>query len=154
MAASVCNAGDHYLYRKAPVRVNLTIMISKTARTQRANRTEAEIRLWQRLRDRQLYGAKFRRQTPVAPYIADFMCDEARLIVEVDGGQHSLEADTDRTAWLESQGFRVIRFWNHDVLQNTGGILERIQEELKPDRDEPASSAPPHRKPLPPGERA
>jgi len=129
-------------------------MPSKIARALRANRTEAELRLWQRLRDRQLDGAKFRRQTPVAPYIADFMCYEARLIVEVDGGQHSPEADADRTAWLESQGFRVIRFWNHDVLQNTDGVLERIREELKPDRDEPASSAPPHPNPLPRGERA
>ena len=129
-------------------------MTSKNARALRVNRTEAEIRLWQRLRDRQLAGAKFRRQTPVGPYVADFMCYELRLIVEVDGGQHGPEADAARTAWLESQGFRVVRFWNHDVLQNTDGVLERIQEELEPDRNEPASSAPPHPNPLPRGERA
>lgn len=129
-------------------------MTSKNARALRANRTEAEIRLWQRLRDRQLAGAKFRRQTPVGPHIADFMCYELRLIVEVDGGQHRPAADAARTAWLESQGFPVIRFWNNDVLQNTDGVLERIQEELKMDRDEPASSTPPHPNPLPRGERA
>jgi len=129
-------------------------MTSKNARALRVNRTEAEIRLWQRLRDRQLAGAKFRRQTPVGPYVADFMCYELRLIVEADGGQHGPEADAARTAWLESQGFRVVRFWNHDVLQNTDGVLERIQEELKMGRDEPASSAPPHPNPLPRGERA
>lgn len=129
-------------------------MTSKTARTPRANRTETEIRLWQRLRNRQLAAAKFRPQTPVGAYVADFMCYEARLVVEVDGGQHAPDADAPRTAWLESQGFRVVRFWNHDVLQNTDGVLERILEALRTDRDAPDSSAPPHPNALPRGERA
>ena len=109
-------------------KVSSAIMASRNARALRANQTEAESRLWQRLRDRQLAGAKFRRQAPVGPYIADFICLAAKLIVEIDGGQHAdnAEADAARTAWLEDQGFRVLRFWNNDVLDNTDGVLEEI----------------------------
>ena len=103
-------------------------MVNPHARALRANQTEVEARLWQRLRDRQLAGAKFRRQAPFGPYIADFACLAAKLIVELDGGQHAdnEEADAARTAWLEGQGFRVLRFWNNDVLANTDGVLEEI----------------------------
>ena len=109
-------------------KVSSAIMASRNARALRANQTEAESRLWQRLRVRQLAGAKFRRQAPVGPYIADFICLAAKLIVEIDGGQHAdnAEADAARTAWLEDQGFRVLRFWNNDVLDNTDGVLEEI----------------------------
>ena len=100
------------------------------ARSLRRDATDAERELWQRLRNHQLAGAKFRRQVPVGHYIADFLCADARLIVEVDGGQHSDAADAARTAWLEAQGFRVIHFWNNDVLSNPEGVLMRIAEAL------------------------
>ncbi len=108
-------------------------MVSRNARSLRANQTEAEALLWRRLRDRQLAGAKFRRQVPIGPYVADFVCYASKLVVELDGGQHAenVEADTTRTAWLEDRGFRVLRFWNHDVLANPDGVLERILEALR-----------------------
>jgi urease accessory protein len=100
---------------------------TETARRLRKNLTEAERRLWSHLRNRQLAGLKFRRQSSVGPYIADFLCHEQKLIVEVDGGQHADDArDDPRTRFLESEGFRVLRFWNNDVLANTDGILQRI----------------------------
>src|SRR5260221_124580 len=91
---------------------------TSNARRLRQNRTDAERALWARLRRKQLDGARFRQQVPLGPYVVDFLCFERRLIVEVDGGQHSLAmpADQARTAWLEERGFRLIRFWNHDVL--------------------------------------
>ena len=90
--------------------------------------TDAETVLWQRLRDRQLDGLKFRRQAPLGGYVLDFYCESERLVIEVDGGQHAdnPQADEVRTAWLVSRGCRVRRFWNHDVLQNTDGVLEAI----------------------------
>ena len=108
-------------------------MTSRHARTLRVNQTEAEARLWQRLRGRQLDGAKFRRQAPVGPYIADFVCLAAKLIVELDGGQHAdnEEADAARTAWLEGRGFRVLRFWNNDALGDTDGVLDEILAALR-----------------------
>ena len=94
----------------------------------RTQSTDAEKRLWGALRNRQLAGYKFRRQFPIPPYIADFICLEMRLIIELDGGQHADAAayDAARTAFLEQQGFRVLRFWNNDVLGNTEGVLEEI----------------------------
>ena len=87
--------------------------------------TDAERKLWSALRNRQLEGAKFRRQQPIGPFIADFVCQERRLIVEADGGQHSNNAsDGRRTAFLESKGYRVLRFWNNDIL----GHLDRVAE--------------------------
>ena len=108
-------------------------MTSRQGRALRANQTEAETRLWLGLRDRRLGGAKFRRQVPVGPYVADFACYTARLIVELDGGQHAenAEADALRTDWLEAQGFRVLRFWNNDVMANIDGVLERISAALQ-----------------------
>ena len=102
------------------------------ARELRNNPTEAERALWRHLRLRQLEGQKFRRQVPLGRYIGDFVCVEKRLIVEVDGGQHSDMADTDatRTAWLEAQGFRVLRFWNHHVLGDIEAVVEAIREAL------------------------
>ncbi len=108
-------------------------MASRHARSLRANQTKAESLLWRRLRDRQLAGAKFRRQVPIGPFIADFACYAAQLVVELDGGQHvdTAAADATRTAWLEKRGFRVLRFWNNDVLGNPDGVLERISEALR-----------------------
>ena len=110
----------------------VTHFAKQRARSLRRNATDAEALLWSRLRNRQLYGAKFRRQVPLDRFIADFLCFDARLIVEVDGGQHSIETDAARTAFLEAAGFRVIRFWNHEVLGNLNGVLETIAAHLPP----------------------
>ena len=99
------------------------------ARKLRLTPTDAEIRVWSRLRRKQLEGFRFRRQHPLGPYVVDFFCAEAKLIVEVDGGQHADDGEA-RTLWLEARGYRVIRFWNNDVLANTEGVLEAIRQEL------------------------
>jgi very-short-patch-repair endonuclease len=106
--------------------------LTPIVRRLRRDRTEAEDRLWYHLRNRQLEGAKFRFQTQVGQYVADFLCVDAKLIVELDGGHHSeqVEKDAARTAALEVAGYRVIRFWNNDVLSNTSGVLETIRYEL------------------------
>jgi very-short-patch-repair endonuclease len=89
------------------------------------------MRLWKYLRRRQLNGFFFRKQCPIGPYIADFACLEARLIIELDGGQHADSAtDASRDAWFTAQGFRTLRFWNNDVLANTEGVLMTITEAL------------------------
>jgi len=100
----------------------------KYARDLRQAQTDAERKLWWRLRDRRLTEFKFRRQHPVGPFIADFCCTEAKLIVELDGGQHALQqnSDTTRTGLLEAQGYRVLRFWNNEILTNPDGVLQRI----------------------------
>ena len=104
------------------------------ARKLRREATDAEKLLWRKLRARQVCGAKFRRQVPIGPYIVDFVCFEHRLIVEIDGGQHNEPRgrayDIQRTRWLESQGFRVLRFWNNEVLGNLEGVLTRIVQAL------------------------
>jgi very-short-patch-repair endonuclease len=94
----------------------------------RGSSTDAENKLWAHLRNRQLYGLKFKRRVPVCGFIADFLCDSAKLIVEVDGGQHALNAeqDLDRTKVLESAGFQVVRLWNNDVMSNIEGALSEI----------------------------
>jgi very-short-patch-repair endonuclease len=93
--------------------------------------TDAERKLWSALRNRQLDGAKFRRQQPIGPFIADFVCQERRLIVEADGGQHAEStADDRRTAFRESKGYRVLRFWNNDILSNLDGVAEVIAAAL------------------------
>ena len=103
--------------------------LTPVARILRRDRTEAEARLWRYLRIRQIEGAKFRFQSPVGPYVADFLCVEARLIIELGGGQHGEQAEKDaaRTKALESAGYSVIRFWNNEVLANTEGVLETIR---------------------------
>jgi very-short-patch-repair endonuclease len=101
------------------------------ARSLRSNMTDAELRLWQRLRAHRLEGLSFRRQVPIGSYIVDFVCVAERLIIEVDGGQHSSSRDDARDAWLSSQNFRILRFWNNDVLSNLEGVLERILEAVR-----------------------
>ncbi len=95
--------------------------------------TDAERKLWTRLRNRGVAGAKFRRQVPVGPFIADFACVERRLIVEVDGGQHAdaSAADHRRTRVLNHHGYIVLRFWNSEVLQNLDGVLATIEAALR-----------------------
>ena len=98
------------------------------ARTLRRNMTEAEKRVWRILRSAQMDGARFRRQVPIGLYIADFACHEARLIIELDGGQHDPASSTEaqRTAFLQGQGHRVLRFWNNEVLENLEGVHAAI----------------------------
>ena len=100
---------------------------TERARRLRRNATDAELALWRRLRSRSLGGCKFVRQDPIGPYTVDFVWREARLVIEADGGQH---ADNPRDAvhdqWLTSHNYRVLRFWNNDVLSNIAGVLETI----------------------------
>ena len=103
------------------------------ARELRKQSTDAESALWNLLRNRQLTGYKFRRQAPVGRYIVDFLCFERKLVVELDGGQHQEQADYDaeRSRILESRGFRVIRFWNSEVIEDTDALLGAILIELR-----------------------
>lgn len=98
----------------------------------RRQSTDAERLLWRHLRDRRLSGFKFRRQYRVPPFIVDFVCRDAMMVIEVDGGQHGQSADYDeaRTTFLNKRGFRVLRFWNNAVLENTTAVLEAINEAL------------------------
>jgi very-short-patch-repair endonuclease len=108
-------------------------MPSRFARDLRNHPTDAERRLWFHLRRRQLDAYRFRRQAPLGPYILDFFCPEARLAIEVDGGQHANRnaQDSLRSLWLGAHGIRVIRFWNNEVLTNTEGVLRMISLALK-----------------------
>ncbi|AZO20751.1 endonuclease domain-containing protein [Mesorhizobium sp. M1E.F.Ca.ET.045.02.1.1] len=97
------------------------------ARSLRREMTEAENKLWQELRDRRLDRIKFRRQAPIGKYVADFVCPEARLIIEIDGSQHAdSESDLARGAELKARGFRVLRFWNDDVLKDLDSVCDTI----------------------------
>jgi len=110
--------------------------LTSRSRALRQNSTDGERKLWSVLRSRQLSGFKFRKQVEIDGYVVDFLCPERRLIIEVDGGQHTPERDARRTAYLEGQGFRLVRFWNNDVLQNLDGVWTMIEEALE--------STPPH----------
>jgi len=126
----------------------------RLARRLRKTMTDTERFVWQRLRSRGFAGFKFRRQMPIGRYIVDFVCLQRRLIVELDGGQHveQAEYDAERTSWLESQGFVVLRFWNHEALEEWETIEQVIWERLqdRPDRskgrkaDEARDDAPDH----------
>jgi very-short-patch-repair endonuclease len=108
----------------------------RTARRLRRDQTDAEALLWSRLRNRQLCGRKFRRQVPILNYIADFISTDARLIVELDGGQHTERKMEDgvRTRELEAAGYVVVRFWNGEVFENLDGVLETIRSLIEPDQ--------------------
>jgi very-short-patch-repair endonuclease len=103
------------------------------ARKLRESQTDVEGKLWSQLRDRQVHGVKFRRQHPIGPFIVDFCCFEKGLVVELDGGQHAKRnvADQRRTGFLEKRGYRVLRFWDNDVLENFDGVLEKISEAVE-----------------------
>ena len=107
--------------------------LRQRARKLRNSATDAERRLWQHLRLKQLGGFKFRRQVPIAGYIADFLCRELKLIVELDGGQHAEQSayDKERTLELEAEGYRVLRYWNDDVLLRAFYVLEDILRTLE-----------------------
>ncbi|VAW36089.1 hypothetical protein MNBD_DELTA03-934 [hydrothermal vent metagenome] len=102
------------------------------AKLLRNNMTDTERLLWSKIRNRQIYGYKFRRQSPIGRYIVDFICYEKKIIIELDGSQHAAreEYDQQRTVWLESGGYKVIRFWNNDVWQNIEGVLDVIASAL------------------------
>jgi adenine specific DNA methylase Mod/very-short-patch-repair endonuclease len=140
--------GEGQTQIKSRTKEERSALIKQFAREMRHAPTDAEQRLWYFLRDRRLGGYKFRRQHPVGNYIADFACIEGRLIVELDGGQHAelfqQEKDEAKTAFFTERGFRVLRFWNHQVLNDTQAVLEEILRVLEES---------PHPNPLPKGER-
>jgi len=107
-------------------------MLRDRARQLRRDQTDVESKLWFRLRARQLSGAKFRRQYPIGAFIADFCYYERRLVIELDGGHHAehMDADQSRTDFFVSQGYRVLRFWNNEVIENIDGVLEQIAHTL------------------------
>ena len=96
------------------------------ARKLRKQSTDAELRLWYYLRAKRTLNLKWRRQHPIPPYVADFYCHQAKLVVELDGGQHEAGHDSHRTAYIRSQGIEVIRFWNNDALLNTEVVMDEI----------------------------
>jgi adenine-specific DNA-methyltransferase len=120
------------------------------ARTLRQNSTEVEKRLWHRLRDRQLHNHKFRRQYFANGFYLDFACEEQMLAIELDGGQHNDDShhaqDQQRSQILAASGWRIIRFWNHELMENMEGVLEAIAMALN------AQTLSPHPNPLPAGE--
>lgn len=124
------------------------------AKELRGQMTDAEQRLWYRLRAHRFHGLKFKRQAPIGPYVVDFVCFEHRLVIELDGGQHADNAaDGRRDDWLRGEGYCVLRFWNHDVLRGTDSVLSEISDALIHSdglTPLPARSA---RHPLPQGER-
>ena len=120
------------------------------ARRLRRQQTDAERVLWLCLRDRRLNGWKFKRQVQIDRFVADFYCAEAKLVIELDGGQHAVQTtqDAERTQILQAMGYLVLRFWNNHVLTNIEGVLGEILLTLSP-----FASVPPHPNPLPDGER-
>ena len=106
----------------------------KKARNLRREQTEQEKILWSIIRNRQFYGLKFKRQVPVGVYIADFCCNEKKLIIELDGGQHNepnnIKYDKNRTKFLENEGYKIIRFWNNDINDNLEGVYTKLKQEI------------------------
>jgi very-short-patch-repair endonuclease len=107
------------------------------AKSLRRNQTDAEQRLWYHLRAHRFMGRKFKRQKPIGRYVVDFVCLEEKLIIELDGGQHAenIGYDHERDAWLRSEGYSVLRFWNNELMSDMEGVLERIRQVLSKDAD-------------------
>ncbi|OLA73379.1 MAG: hypothetical protein BHW62_07175 [Acinetobacter sp. CAG:196_36_41] len=105
------------------------------ARELRNNMTNQERKLWAMLKNKSFYGFKFRRQYPIGNYIVDFICCSEKIIIEIDGGQHNnsenIEYDEQRTRYLESRGYRVLRFWNSEINENISGVYKKLQQEFK-----------------------
>ncbi|MEM7518128.1 MAG: endonuclease domain-containing protein, partial [Planctomycetota bacterium] len=129
----------------------------RNARCLRADATPAEQKLWSLLRGRNLCRHKFRRQQPIGPFVVDFVCQERRLILEADGDHHAHSRDdARRDAWLCKRGYRVMRFWNYEILENTNGVLRDIMKTLESAPPSPTATRQHVAKssyPLPPGER-
>ena len=127
-ATSPSEEGEESKVRRA----KRTDFAKKLAKRLRKQPTEAEKRLWYFLHKKQLDGLRFKRQEAIGQYVADFVCPALKLVVEVDGGQHGIKVEKDaaRTAWLESQGYSVIRFWNNEVMDNIEGVLATVREEV------------------------
>jgi len=116
--------------------------VFKTSRARRLRRdqTDAERKLWNRIRSRSIDGCKFVRQEPIGPYFVDFVCRERRLVIELDGGQHNEnERDAVRDRWLADHRYRVLRFWNNEVLSNMDGVLEVIAAALDMEQRSPVT---------------
>ena len=109
------------------------------ARNLRKNSTIHEKRLWNLLKNRQFHNLKFKRQHPIGDYIIDFICKEIKLIIEIDGGQHnepeSINYDNERTEFLNSLGYKVLRFWNNEIYENIDGVLLKIKQEINPHQE-------------------
>ena len=149
------------LWGEGRVRGTVSETPRQYARHLRHEQTDAERKLWARLRDRRLEGTKFRRQHPLGPFIVEFCRPETKLVIELDGGQHASQREDDalRTAFLHSEGYRVLRFWNNDVLVNIDGVLHRIVDALRdphpaplPGRERESKDS--QKNPRPSGERA
>jgi very-short-patch-repair endonuclease len=113
-------------------KISVNAEMRRRTRALRARMTDAERKLWFALRDRRFAGFKFRRQVPIDRFIADFICFEARLVIEVDGGQHAGPLqDRSRDRWFAANGFRVVRFWNNEVLSNLEGVLTVLSAALE-----------------------
>src|SRR6185437_1302749 len=120
------------------------------ARRLRRDSTTAEARLWNRLRARGIDSHKFIRQHPIGQFVVDFICRERRLVVEIDGGQHADNPrDVIRDQWLRKHNYRILRFWNNDVMSNMDGVLETIAEALRTDKPPQPVSASGGNRPLP-----
>jgi very-short-patch-repair endonuclease len=101
------------------------------ARKLRADLTPHERKLWYLLRDRRFYAVKFRRQLPIGPYVADFACVASKLVIELDGSQHAeSKSDRQRDSYLQAEGWRILRFWNNELIENREGVLTKIAEKL------------------------
>ena len=109
------------------------------ARNLRKNSTIHERRLWNLLKNRQFYNLKFKRQQPIGDYIVDFICKEAKIIIEIDGSQHNepdnINYDKVRTEYLKKLGYKVIRFWNNEIYENIEGVALRLKEEINPHQE-------------------
>ena len=114
----------------------LQALMKSRARSLRRKSTDAEVLMWQHLRSRRLLGCKFRRQVPIGKYIVDFLCEDPPMIIELDGGQHMDQQGYDqaRSGWLVENGFRVLRYWNNDVLENMEGVLESLFSTIQESR--------------------
>ena len=107
----------------------------KNAKEMRSNMTPAETKMWRILRGKRFQDLKFKRQVLIGNYIVDFLCEDKKIIIEIDGGQHNeelnIQSDKNRTHYLENNGYKVLRFWNDDVMKNIDGVMEVIFREVK-----------------------